>query len=167
VDDEGAAKRLDEQVADPLALETQICLGLSAAARALVSAYRPVLEPLGLTHPQYLVMLALWQHHELSGRQIADLLHLEPPTLSPLLRRLEQAGLVHRRRSSLDERVVLVTLTDAGRELRTRAEAVPATMVERLGLGRDELDAVLAATALVLRATAGREDRPPEDRTPG
>lgn len=125
--------------ADPLALEEQVCFALSVAARNVVAVYRPFLEPLGLTHPQYLVMLALWQGAPLSVREVSRLLQLEPATLSPLLKRLEQAGLVTRRRNPDDDRVLLVELTDAGRELRTSALAVPEAVVARLGVDVAEL----------------------------
>ena len=81
-----------------LALERQVCFALSVAARNVVAVYRPVLEPLGLTHPQYLVMLALWQHGSLSVKDLSGLLQLDPGTLSPLLKRLEAAGLLRRER---------------------------------------------------------------------
>ena len=86
----------DGRMDDPLAVEAQVCLTVSAAARSLVAFYRPLLEPLGLTHPQYLAMLALWQHERLSLKDLAALLHLEPATASPLVKRLEAMGLVRR-----------------------------------------------------------------------
>jgi MarR family transcriptional regulator, organic hydroperoxide resistance regulator len=114
--------------------------------------YRPVLEPLGLTHPQYLVMLALWERSPRTVSDIGSALHLEPATLSPLLKRLEAAGLLTRARSTADERALAVTLTDAGVALRAEAERVPGQIVERLGLPlaqlervRDELTALIAA----------------------
>ena len=139
---------------DPLAVETQVCLTLSAAARSLVGFYRPLLEPLGLTHPQYLAMLALWQHAPLSLRDLADLLHLEPPTASPLVRRLETLGLVTRTRVAGDERTLEIALTATGRAMRDRAEPVPGTMVERLGLTPEQIDEVRRAAQLVIDATA-------------
>src|SRR6185295_2803247 len=84
--------------ADPLALEEQVCFALSVAARGVVGVYRPLLEPMGLTHPQYLVMLALWQHAPLSVRGLSELLQLDPGTLSPLLKRLEASGYLRRER---------------------------------------------------------------------
>jgi len=87
---------------DPLAVEAQVCLTMSAAARGLVAFYRPLLEPLGLTHPQYLTMLALWQYGRLSLKDLAALLHLEPATASPLVKRLEVMGLVRRERAADD-----------------------------------------------------------------
>ncbi|MFD0787134.1 MarR family winged helix-turn-helix transcriptional regulator, partial [Micromonospora azadirachtae] len=99
---------------DPLALEEQVCFALSVAARSVVAVYRPLLEPMGLTHPQYLVMLALWQYAPLSVRELSRLLQLDPGTLSPLLKRLEATGYVHRERAAADERSLAVTLTAAG-----------------------------------------------------
>jgi DNA-binding MarR family transcriptional regulator len=136
---------------NPLALEEQVCFALAVASREVVAAYRSVLEPLGLTHPQYLVMLALWQHEDPSVKQLSALLHLDPGTLSPLLKRLEAAGLLTRRRSVTDERVLVVTVTDAGRALREQALAVPATMLARLGMS----EADLAATNEVLHRIIG------------
>src|SRR5690348_3015948 len=91
-------------IVDPLALENQVCFALAVASRSVIGLYRPLLEPMGLTHPQYLVMLALWQYAPLSVKDLSRLLQLEPATLSPLLKRLETAGLVERRRASDDER---------------------------------------------------------------
>jgi DNA-binding MarR family transcriptional regulator len=124
---------------DPLALDRQVCFALAVAAREVIALYRPVLEPLGLTHPQYLVMLALWERDERSLRDLADTLALDPGTLSPLLKRLEAAGLIRRERHSGDERLLAVTLTLQGRRLRRRAEKVPEQIVARLGLPISDL----------------------------
>ncbi|GII30284.1 MarR family winged helix-turn-helix transcriptional regulator [Planotetraspora mira] len=126
-------------IPDPLALENQVCFALAVASRSVIAVYRPVLEPMGLTHPQYLVMLALWQHAPLSVKDLSRLLQLEPATLSPLLKRLEANGFVHRQRTSDDERSLAVTLTPAGRRLRDEAEKIPATIVGRLGMELSEL----------------------------
>ena len=126
---------------DPLALEEQVCFALAVASRSVVASYRAVLEPLGLTHPQYLTMLALWQHGTLSVKALGALLHLEPATISPLVKRLEQSGLVTRTRSSSDERSIDVVLTSEGRALRRRAMKVPPTMLERFGMTLDDLHA--------------------------
>src|SRR3954471_10486782 len=99
-----------ETAADPLALDRQVCFALAVAAREVVALYRPVLEPLGLTHPQYLVMLALWERDCRSLRDLAETLALDPGTLSPLVKRLEAAGLVRRERDRTDERLLAVTL---------------------------------------------------------
>jgi DNA-binding MarR family transcriptional regulator len=138
---------------DPLELERQVCFALSVAARNVVAVYRPLLEPMGLTHPQYLVMLALWQHGQLSVKDLSRLLQLDPGTLSPLVKRLEAAGLVSRARDPRDERALAITLTDAGQALRERAEQIPSGIVERLGMDVDELTALHAALTEVISAT--------------
>src|SRR6476660_9520627 len=128
-----------QDVPDPLALEGQVCGALSVAARTVVTVARLVLEPLGLTHPQYLVMLALWQHGPLSVKDLSGLLQLDPGTLSPLLKRLEAAGLLRRERDPKDQRNLALALTDEGRALREKAEKIPAGIVERLGMPVEEL----------------------------
>ena len=137
---------------DPLALDRQVCFALAAASRSVIGLYRPVLTPLGLTHPQYLVMLALWERSPRRVGDIASALYLEAATLSPLLKRLEQAGYLTRSRTAEDERALDVALTPEGEALRARALSVPGTIVERLGVPvaqlervRDELTALLAA----------------------
>lgn len=119
---------------DPLALESQVCFALALASRSVIAAYRPVLAPLHLTHPQYLVMLALWEHERMNQKTLAGMLGLDPGTLSPIVRRLEQIGYVHRQRDPEDERSVLLSLTDAGRKLREQAEEIPERMMRRLDL---------------------------------
>ncbi|MFC7533471.1 MarR family winged helix-turn-helix transcriptional regulator [Actinoplanes sp. GCM10030250] len=143
----------DPADSDPLALEQQVCFALSVAARSVVAIYRPLLEPMGLTHPQYLVMLALWQHAPLSVRRLSELLQLDPGTLSPLLKRLESIGYLHRQRDPADERSLAITLTERGRELRTDAERIPPAVVERLGMPIEELRAVHQALTRVIAAT--------------
>ena len=132
---------------DPLALERQVCFALAVTNRAVLAVYRPLLEPLGLTHPQYLVMLALWDHHRadrsgraLSVKEIATSLQLDSATLSPMLKRLETLGLITRSRSQTDERATDVELTKAGLALRRRALKIPPAVIERLGVGLDELE---------------------------
>jgi MarR family transcriptional regulator, organic hydroperoxide resistance regulator len=146
--------------ADPLALEAQVCFALSVAARNVVAVYRPLLEPMGLTHPQYLVMLALWQHGQVSVKDLSRLLQLDPGTLSPLVKRLEGAGLVRRERDRRDERALAISLTDAGRALRTRAERIPAGIVDRLGMDVAELQQLHRALTEVIDASQHALDRP-------
>ncbi|TCC34547.1 MarR family transcriptional regulator [Kribbella capetownensis] len=124
---------------NPLALEHQVCFALAIAARSVIALYRPVLEPMGLTHPQYLVMLALWEFEPVSVKDLSGMLQLEPATLSPLLKRLESAGLLRRDRDSRDERSLAVSLTEKGRALRKEALKVPPAIVDRLGMDVDEL----------------------------
>ncbi|MGY1751540.1 MarR family winged helix-turn-helix transcriptional regulator [Blastococcus sp. SYSU D01042] len=131
--------RITAEAEDVLALDRQVCFALSVAARNVVAIYRPVLEPLGLTHPQYLVMLALWQYGTLSVKKLSHLLQLDPGTLSPLLKRLEASGLLRRERDPQDQRNLALALTDKGKALREEAEKIPAGIVERLGMPVDEL----------------------------
>jgi len=144
---------------DPLAVEAQVCLTVSAAARSLVGFYRPLLAPLGLTHPQYLAMLALWQYGSLSLTALAGHLHLEPATTSPLVKRLEAMGLVHRGRDEVDERALVIGLTDAGRALRASAVDIPATMVARLGLDQEQIEEIRRAAELLVAACASASAR--------
>lgn len=133
---------------DPLALERQVCFALAVTNRAVLAVYRPLLEPLGLTHPQYLVMLALWDHQKepagqsapLTVKQIASALQMDSATLSPMLKRLEALGLLTRRRNIADERSIDVELTTSGAALRERALAIPPAVVARLGVDLAELE---------------------------
>jgi len=125
--------------------------------------YRPVLEPLGLTHPQYLVMLALWQYGSLSVKELSGLLQLDPGTLSPLLKRLEAAGLLRRERDPKDQRNLALALTDRGRALRAGAERIPAGIVERLGMPVDELMALQGALTRVITASRQALDATPDE----
>jgi MarR family transcriptional regulator, organic hydroperoxide resistance regulator len=130
---------------DPLSLQRQVCFALAVTNRAVLAVYRPLLEPLGLTHPQYLVMLALWDNEKsssppLSVKQIAALLQMDSATLSPMLKRLQALGLITRLRSATDERTMQVELTTNGRTLRRQALKIPPAVVERLGVGLDDLE---------------------------
>ena len=124
---------------DPLALERQVCFALSIAARSVLSIYRPILEPMGLTHPQYLVMLALWGQSPLAVKELIEMLQLDGPTLSPMLKRLEAAGLVTRTRDPDDERQLRIGLTEQGRALREQALNVPPAVVAELGMSLGDL----------------------------
>lgn len=119
---------------DLLKLDNQLCFALVTAARNVVAIYRPILEPLGLTHPQYLVMLALWERAPRPLNDLAADLALEPATASPLVKRLEADGLVARQRSAEDERRLDITLTDTGRALRDRALDVPRQVMAAVGM---------------------------------
>ncbi len=141
--------------ADLLRLENQLCFAVVTAARNVVSIYRPILEPLGLTHPQYLAMLALWER---SPRSLADLaadLAMEAATLSPIVKRLEAQRLVSRTRNPSDERVLDITLTDEGVALRSSAERVPGQVMADVGMTADQLAALRDALA----PFAGRRER--------
>lgn len=127
---------------DLLRLDNQVCFALVTAARNVVSIYRPVLEPLGLTHPQYLVLLALWEQSPRSLGDLAAELAMEPATLSPLVKRLEAQGRITRGRRVGDERVLNIALTAAGRALRDEALLVPQQIMERTGMTPDALVAL-------------------------
>lgn len=146
--------------ADPLALERQVCFALAVAARNVIGVYRPVLERLDLTHPQYLVMLALWERSPLTVTEIGRLLQLDLPTLSPLLKRLEALGHVDRRRNPADERSLQVTLTPSGRALREEALKVPGAVMERLDLTEQDVVSLHEALLpLIARSRAALADR--------
>lgn len=124
----------DEGARDDLLLSEQACFALYSASRAVTDVYRPLLAELGLTYPQYLVLLALWESEPRTVRDVGAALALDYGTVSPLLKRLEGAGYVERRREARDERTVAVHLTDAGRALRERVAHVPTTIGCALGL---------------------------------
>ncbi|MFG2311725.1 MarR family winged helix-turn-helix transcriptional regulator [Streptomyces sp. NPDC048566] len=124
---------------DFLRLDQQICFSLNAASRAFGGVYRVLLKDLGLTYPQYLVMLVLWEHGELPVKRLGEHLRLDSGTLSPLLKRLEAAGLVLRERSAHDERSVQVRLTGEGVALRERALSVPRRIAAATGADLEEI----------------------------
>ncbi|MCS5718055.1 MarR family transcriptional regulator [Herbiconiux sp. CPCC 205763] len=139
---------------DLLALDRQLCFALAVASRSVIGAYKPILEPMGLTHPQYLVMLALWESEPRSLSSLAEVLRLEAATLSPLVKRLEAAGFVTRERSADDERQLAVRLTAAGRALRAQAEQVPPQVVAALGVDIDELMELHARLTSIIQRIA-------------
>jgi DNA-binding MarR family transcriptional regulator len=123
-----------------LLLDDQLCFALYSASRAVTHRYRPLLDDLGLTYPQYLVLLVLWEHGAVPIKDIGATLQLDYGTLTPLLKRLEAAGLVRRERRPDDERTVRVSLTGQGRDLRERAQAVPGDMGEAMELTPSQFD---------------------------
>ncbi|GAA2143254.1 MarR family transcriptional regulator [Kitasatospora kazusensis] len=145
---------------ESLRLGNQLCFSLQAASRAFGSVYRVLLKDLGLTYPQYLVMLVLWEHGELPVKRIGEHLRLDSGTLSPLLKRLEATGYVRRARSAEDERSVTVALTEAGTSLRERAVCVPQHI---LGVTDLSLDEAMALQSLLARVTASLDAAAPPD----
>ncbi|WP_456685815.1 MarR family winged helix-turn-helix transcriptional regulator [Bradyrhizobium sp. P5_C11_2] len=139
-----ASEQADEGASGPdvLPLDRQLCFSVYAAAHAFTAAYKPLLEPLGLTYPQYLAMLALWEEDGQSVKQIATRLHLDSGTVTPLLKRLERDGLLRRGRDPADERLLRVELTDAGRALRRKAGAVRERIVCALGESEEPIQAL-------------------------
>ena len=139
VRDNGRVTNEDHAAEGSLLLDEQLCFALYAAQRAVTAAYRPLLEELGLTYPQYLVLLVLWERGETTVKDLAEALRLDYGTVSPLLKRLESAGLLSRERSLRDERSVRIALTGRGEQLRDRAAAVPATLAAATGLPAPEV----------------------------
>lgn len=133
-----------------LLLQNQFCFALYTASRAVVRAYQPLLAPLGLTYPQYLVMLVLWESDGESVRALGDRLALDSGTLTPLLKRLEAQGLVKKTRDADDVRVVRVTLTARGKQLEKKAAGVPAALA--CAVGGDNVDAAAVARLQALKA---------------
>jgi len=122
-----------------LQLDSQVCFPLYAASRAMLQVYQPLLQPLGLTYPQYLVMMVLWENDGTPVRKLCERLYLDSGTLTPLLDRLEEAGLVKRKRSTEDARVVDIWLTAAGKRLEKRAQDVPEALGCKLRMSPAQL----------------------------
>jgi DNA-binding MarR family transcriptional regulator len=127
-----------------LALDHQLCFAVYSASLAMTKLYKPLLEPLGLTYPQYLVMLVLWEGDGITVSQLGERLSLDSGTLTPLLKRLESAGLLQRLRDTVDERRVLLQLSAAGRKLKSRAVRVPQSVACATGCNIDELGSLVA-----------------------
>ena len=132
------------EAADWLALDHQLCFAVYSASLAMTKLYKPLLEPLGLTYPQYLVMLVLWEQDGLTVSQLGERLSLDSGTLTPLLKRLQTAGLLQRLRDAGDERRVLLQLTPAGRKLKSRAGRVPHIVACASGCKLNELASLTA-----------------------
>ena len=124
---------------DPLTLKDFACFAIHSAGHALSRAYKPLLDRLGLTYPQYLVMVALWEEEAVTLNALGERLFLDSSTLTPLLKRLETQGLLHRQRDPANERQLRITLTERGRALRGQAAEVPACMLEASGMTEEEL----------------------------
>ncbi len=140
----GPATIGEEQVteldrSEVLRLENQVCFALVLATRGMIALYEPLLEPLGLTHPQYLAMLALWEKNPRTIKDLAEALQLTPATLSPLVKRLEALGVVDRRPSASDPRQLAITVTEAGMELLDKAATIPGAITERLQMDSGQL----------------------------
>jgi DNA-binding MarR family transcriptional regulator len=145
-------------VADVLRLDNQLCFALYAASGLVTRAYRPLLEPLGLTYPQYLAMMALWETAPRTVSDLGEALGLDSGTLTPLLKRMEASGLVTRTRDRADERRVQITLTDAGRALQEKAAGVPLALACALDLPGEEIVALRTALQDLARRMRGVED---------
>lgn len=136
---------------DPLRLDLQLCFALYGASNRITRLYRPLLEPLGLTYPQYLVMLGLWERSPRTVGELGEALGLDSGTLTPLLKRMEASGLVTRARDPADERRVRISLTETGEALRAEAQGVPAAIACRLGGDLSEIIALRTAVQALNR----------------
>lgn len=141
---------------DPLALDRQVCFALAVASRKVIALYRPFLEPMGLTHPQYLVMLALWEESPAKVSGLGQRLSLDPATLSPLLKRLQYQGLITRERDPADDRALAISLTARGRQLRVEAERIPEGILDTLGMRVEQLEHLRDVLHELIDASTGR-----------
>lgn len=123
---------------EKLKLENQLCFPLYACSKEIVRRYTPLLEPLGLTYTQYIAMMAMWEHKSLSVKDLGNLLFLDSGTLTPMLKKMEKAGWIQRKRSEDDERVVIITITAKGEELHDQAAEIPVRMAECVKLENEE-----------------------------
>ncbi|SDL08370.1 DNA-binding transcriptional regulator, MarR family [Catalinimonas alkaloidigena] len=149
---------------DLLNLDHQVCFPLYVLSRQITAQYRPLLDELDLTYPQYLVFLVLWEQKSLSVKALGDRLYLDSGTLTPLLKRLEQKGLLRRHRAAHDERVVEISLTDEGIALRKKAEGIPERFVHRCNMTPEQMEALRDQAVRALEALATCQlDRTEED----
>ena len=131
---------------DALKLDNQVCFPLYACSKELVRQYGPYLKELNLTYTQYIVMMVLWENETVSSRDLADCLHLDYGTLTPVLKRLDQAGYITRSRAAEDERLLTISLTDEGKALKKRAVKVPSCIAECMGLTEEEFRTLYVLT---------------------
>ena len=136
---------------DVLKLQNQVCFPLYACSKELVRQYGPYLKELDLTYTQYIVMMVLWEKETVSSRELAGCLHLDYGTLTPVLKRLDQAGYVIRERAAEDERLLTLSLTEEGRKLKTRAVLIPPAIAECMGLTAEEFGTLYALTYKALK----------------
>ena len=141
----------DTQSCESLKLCNQVCFPLYACSKELIRQYGPFLKELDLTYTQYLVMMVLWEKQEVSSRELAECLHLDYGTLTPVLKRLEHAGYLKRTRAPEDERLLALALTEQGLRLRDQAVYIPPAVAECMGLSADEFQALYMLTYKALR----------------
>lgn len=135
-----------------LQLDQQLCFPIYALSREITAMYRPILDELGITYPQYLVLLVLWEEQQQTVNQLGEKLRLDSGTLTPLLKRLEQKGIVSRKRSTIDERVVNVSLTKDGEALRDKAVCIPEQLAGSLNVSQDELVLLRGIISKILKS---------------
>ena len=147
-----------EKSTDLLLLDNQLCFALYSASNAIVRAYRPLLDKLDITYPQYLVLLVLWQQDEISLKQLGEQLFLDSGTLTPLLKRLESKGLIRRERNERDERLRVLKLTVEGNALKKLAADIPVQMRDQLRLSDTQLQLLKAHCELVQKQLHEQDD---------
>lgn len=135
-----------------LKLQNQVCFPLYACSKELIRRYGPFLKALNLTYTQYIVMMVLWERETVSSRQLSECLHLDYGTLTPVLKKLEHTGYLTRERSADDERLLTLTLTDAGRELKQNAVSIPAAIADCMGLTPEEFQTLYVLTYKALKS---------------
>lgn len=144
---------------EELALKNQLCFPLYACAKEIVRAYQPLLEPLNLTYTQYIVMMVLWEHSHLNVKSLGEYLYLDSGTLTPLLRKMEAKGFLTRTRSKEDERTVIISITDEGRELQQRVAHVPKAMAQVVNLTDEEFTTMYKLLYKLIAQLTGREQK--------
>jgi len=137
--------------AENLKISSQACFPLYVLSREITGIYRPYLDALDLTYPQYLVLMVLWEQQPQTVNAIGEILHLDSGTLTPLLKRLEAKKLISRQRKSCDERVVEITLTETGIELQGEARKIPEKVIQTLDISQDEINQLKAITRKILQ----------------
>lgn len=135
-----------------LRLDNQLCFPLYACAKEVVRRYAPLLEPLGLTYTQYITMMVMWEHKRITVKEIGKLLMLDSGTLTPMLKKMEKAGWIKRERSSEDERMVIITITDRGEALQEKATEIPVKMAQCIKLGNDDAMQLYALLKRLIKA---------------
>lgn len=148
---------------DALKLQNQVCFPLYACSKELVRQYGPYLKKLDLTYTQYVVMMVMWEKETVSSRELADSTHLDYGTLTPVLKRLEKVGYITRKRSPEDERLLILTLTDAGRKLKDKAVDIPSCMAKCMGLTMDEFKQLYLLTYMALKNMENNETEEESD----
>ncbi|ANF36223.1 MarR family winged helix-turn-helix transcriptional regulator [Bacillus velezensis] len=146
-----------EKEFEHMKLENQLCFLLYASSREMTKRYKPLLDKLNVTYPQYLALLLLWEHEELNVKRMGELLYLDSGTLTPMLKRMEQHGIIMRKRSAEDERSVTIRLTDEGRALQKTAADIPIAMLEQTGRSKEELKQLKQSLYEVLNTLHGKK----------
>ena len=143
---------------DALKLDHQVCFPLYACSKELTKQYTPYLKQLDLTYTQYIVMMVMWENETVSSRELAESLHLDYGTLTPVLKRLEAAGYLTRQRDPQDERLLLLSLTEQGKDLKEKALGIPSCIADRMGLTEEEFKTLYLLTYKALANMENREE---------